>query len=113
MRTRTERKQERPDVQCVWCEPGVLEIASAGKSTRYHVHSILSNGDEGELLGFRLVKIDGECHDVCLAVDPMTCTCQDATYRKRKCKHLIAIETLLNRAGAGKRKVASYAGSEN
>lgn len=50
---------------------------------------------------YRLTKADGTVIDVALTGHGPTCTCQDATYRERECKHARSLKAvgLLRRGG--------------
>lgn len=48
---------------------------------------------QGKVTGYRLVKDDDEAYD--LPADLSSCTCADATYRERECKHLLALKAAL------------------
>lgn len=53
--------------------------------------------DQGQVTGYRLVKDDDEGYDVNTTGRDWLCTCADATYRRRECKHALGLRAALAR----------------
>jgi hypothetical protein len=74
--------------------PGVLEI----NGTHYVVEVLGYLPEHGEpvLDGYRLVKPDGTCHDLCMVHGALECSCGDYVWRRQArdpkgCKHCQAV----------------------
>ncbi len=83
----------RPAVQPV---SGTCRLTLAINGTAYTVRPIREN--DGRLLGFRLLKDDGESYDIDLTFDAAhpTCECRDFLTRRanrdpKGCKHIAAM----------------------
>jgi hypothetical protein len=84
---------------CRWVVPigkvshtGVLEINGA-------VYTVTILRLYGQLVGYRLEKLDGQTYDIDAASEPWQCDCPDAVYRERECKHVKALRAALKAAG--------------
>ncbi|MFQ3651079.1 MAG: hypothetical protein SNJ75_12155 [Gemmataceae bacterium] len=69
----------------------VMTINLAGKATEYRV----TEHDVCEGRAFRLTRPNGESYDVFLGHNEDSCTCADAVFRQRQCKHHAALVALL------------------
>jgi hypothetical protein len=94
-----------PSRSCRWLrrpttsEPGKLVINNGkGLERLYEVAPVLH--PDGRVLGYHVARLDN--HDV-YDVDGETweCTCADATYRERACKHSLALRAGLKAIGQG------------
>ena len=65
---------------------GVLEING-------RPYGVMLLEDRGRVVGYRMVKPDGTAYDI--DAEGWSCTCPDATFRERLCKHSKALQTAL------------------
>jgi hypothetical protein len=74
----------------------ITSITTRGPvTTEYDVGAHLD--ERGKVVGYRLVKDDDEAHDIDTSGQDWLCSCADAVYRSRACKHVKALQVALPR----------------
>jgi hypothetical protein len=97
------------ELLCHWLNPCTLlpngrEGFVTIDSTAYMLGPIVV---KGEVRGYRLTKSDGTNYDLPATLD--SCECPDHAYRRRKCKHLYAVEMVLADLAAEEQREAALA----
>jgi hypothetical protein len=101
--TKTRKPAVKPARSALLCQIGTTQILWLTIGEETQAYGLTQLETDFGVAGFHLSKADkgdghAEEYDVLIHGNQSSCTCPDHTYRRRQCKHIAAIDTLL-RAG--------------
>jgi hypothetical protein len=87
---------KKPVLPCGLGRLAITSLTASGPVTaEYDIGCHLDH--QGKVVGYRLVKDDDEAHDIDTSGQDWLCSCADAVYRERACKHVRALQVALPR----------------